>query len=167
MMRPPVRPGRPVIRPWSRPVPPPRWRPAYRGSLIGNILGLTYGIALNTALDNLYYGGYAIDGYMNNEVYLTGVSQFNFFWPDATLFFGTTGLVRSQFFDPTVSYDVTRYYDTYAYLTGLYGAPAIRNSAGTSLTATWFGGGGDYITLTYAPMISGPYRYFTTLTIGR
>ncbi|MDE6488259.1 MAG: hypothetical protein K2L46_03180 [Paramuribaculum sp.] len=166
-MHPPVRPGRPVIRPWARPVPPPRWRPTYRGSLIGNILGLTYGIALNSALDNLYYNGYAIDGYMTNEVYLTGVNQFNLYWPDATLFFGANGLVRSQFFDPTVSYDVTRYYDTYAYLTRIYGQPAIMDSAGTSLTATWFGAGGDYITLSYAPMTSGPYRYFTTLTIGR
>ncbi|MCM1349107.1 MAG: hypothetical protein NC338_06795 [Firmicutes bacterium] len=168
MMRPTARPGRPPMRPWSRPVPPPNWRPVYSGSLLGNILGLTFGVALGTALDNLYSGGYAIDGYMNNEVYLTGVNQFNYYWPDATLYFGNGGgLVRSQFFNPTRGYDVTRYYDLYANLCAIYGNPAMQNSSGTNLSATWFGGGGDYITLQYSPMASGGYNYFTILTIGR
>ena len=87
-----MRPGRPPMRPWVRPVPPPHWRPSYTGSLIGNILGLTFGVAIGSALDNLYYSGYSIDGYMNNQVYLTGVNQFNSYWPDATLYFGNGGL---------------------------------------------------------------------------
>lgn len=122
---------------------------------------------MNSALDNLYYSGYAIDGYMNNEVFLTGVNQFNYYWPDATLFFSNGGLVRSQFFNPTVGYDVTRFYDLYANLCSTYGNPASQSLAGTSLTATWFGGAGDYITLQYAPMVSGNYSYFTILTVGR
>lgn len=167
-MRPPVRPGRPPMhRPWTRPVPPPHWRPYYTGSLLGDILGLTFGVALNTALDNLYYGGYTIDGYMNNEVYLSGVNQFNYYWPDAILVFNNGGLVRSQFYNPTIGYNVTRYYDMYAMLCRTYGNPAMQNMAGTTLSATWFGGGGDYITLQYTPMTSGSYNYFTVLTVGR
>ncbi len=165
-MRPPARPGRPPIRPWTRPVPPPHWRPSYTGSLLGNILGLTFGIAINSALDNLYYSGYCIDGYMNNQVYLTGVSQFNTYWPDATLYFGNNGLVRSQFFNPTYVYDTNRFYSVYSTLCGLYGVPAINNTVGSSLSATWFGRNGDYITLQYSPMVSGNYNYFTVLTIG-
>lgn len=166
-MRPPVRVGRPPIRVWHRPVPPPRWRPTYTGSLLGNILGLTFGVALNSALDNLYYSGYAIDGYMNNEVYLTGVNQFNYYWPDATLYFAGGGLTRTQFFDPTIGFNSTRFYDLYAYLTGLYGSPASQVISGARLSANWFGASGDFITLEYTPMNSGNYNYFTVLTIGR
>lgn len=166
-MRPPMRPGRPVMRPWSRPVPPPRWRPVHRGTLMGNILGLSFGIAINSALDNLYYGGYTIDGYMNNQVYLSGVNQFNIYWPDATLFFGSNGLVRSQFFRPTIGYDIGYYNSAYNNLCALYGPPVSQTSAGYTITSTWFGGAGDYISLQYTPMTSGNYRYFTILTIGQ
>ena len=166
-MRPPMRPGRPPMRPWVRPVPPPHWRPSYTGSLIGNILGLTFGVAIGSALDNLYYSGYSIDGYMDNQVYLTGVNQFNSYWPDATLYFGNGGLIRSQFFNPSFGYDTNRFYSVYSTLCGMYGVPAINNMTGTALSATWFGRGGDYITLQYSPMVSGNYNYFTILTIGR
>ncbi len=167
-MRPTVHAGRPISIPWTRPVPPAHWRPTYAGSLIGNILGLAFGVAMNTALDNLYYSGYNIDGYMNNQVYLQGVSQFNVYWPDATLYFGTGGgLVRSQFYDPSVGYNSDRFYSVYSTLCGLYGVPAINNTTGLTLNATWFGRGGDYITLQYQPMNSGNYNYFTILTIGR
>lgn len=166
-MRPPMRPGRPTMRPWVRPVPPPHWRPSYTGSLIGNILGLTFGVAIGSALDNLYYSGYSIDGYMDNQVYLTGVNQFNSYWPDATLYFGNGGLIRSQFFNPSFGYDTNRFYSVYSTLCGMYGVPAINNMTGAALSATWFGRGGDYITLQYSPMVSGNYNYFTILTIGR
>lgn len=155
------------MRPWVRPVPPPHWRPSYTGSLIGNILGLTFGVAIGSALDNLYYSGYSIDGYMNNQVYLTGVNQFNSYWPDATLYFGNGGLIRSQFFNPSFGYDTNRFYSVYSTLCGMYGVPAINNMTGAALSATWFGRGGDYITLQYSPMVSGNYNYFTILTIGR
>ena len=166
-MRPPMRPSRPPMRPWVRPVPPPHWRPSYTGSLIGNILGLTFGVAIGSALDNLYYSGYSIDGYMDNQVYLTGVNQFNSYWPDATLYFGNGGLIRSQFFNPSFGYDTNRFYSVYSTLCGMYGVPAINNMTGAALSATWFGRGGDYITLQYSPMVSGNYNYFTILTIGR
>lgn len=166
-MRPPMRPSRPPMRPWVRPVPPPHWRPSYTGSLIGNILGLTFGVAIGSALDNLYYSGYSIDGYMDNQVYLTGVNQFNSYWHDATLYFGNGGLIRSQFFNPSFGYDTNRFYSVYSTLCGMYGVPAINNMTGAALSATWFGRGGDYITLQYSPMVSGNYNYFTILTIGR
>lgn len=166
-MRPPMRPSRPPMRPWVRPVPPPAYRPSFAGALMGNILGLSFGIAINTALDNLYYSGYNIDGYMNNQVYLTGVNQFNYFWPDATLFFGNGGLVRSQFYYPSVGFDTSRFYEVYNQLCYNYGAPASQILSGTHLNVTWFGGRGDYIQLQYAPMTSGQYGYFTILTLGR
>lgn len=167
MIHPPMRPGRPPMLPWTRPVPPRGWRPVYTGSLLGNILGLSFGVAIGTALDNLYYSGYNIDGYVGNEVYLTGVNQFNYYWPDATLYFTNGALTRSQFFNPTMGYDVTRYYDLYANLCAAYGNPVTQNMAGTTLSATWFGGYNDYITLQYTPLASGNYNYFTILTIGR
>ena len=128
---------------------------------------MTFGIAINSALDNLYYSGYNIDGYLNNEVYITGVNQFNCYWPDATLYFNGGGLARSQFFNPTIGYNSARFYNMYAYLTRLYGVPASQSLSSTILTANWFGAYGDYITLEYAPMASGNYNYFTVLTIGR
>lgn len=165
--KPTVRPGRPTISHWNRPVPPARWQPRHRGTLLGNILGLTFGVAINTALDNLYYSGYAINGYVNNQVYLTDITQFNMYWPDATLFFDGNGLARSQFYMPSMGYDISYYNNAYANLCSMYGMPVSHSKSGYAVTSTWFGGAGDYISLQIMPMASGNYRYFTILTVGR
>lgn len=164
-LRPSVRPGRPVYS-WHRPTPPGHWRPTYGNHLLGNILGVTFGTILGNALDHLYHYGYNVDGYMNNEIYLTGVTQFNLYWPDATMYFSPSGLTRTQFYYPTSYYDTGRFYTIYDMLCRQYGMPAMQKLSG-NMSATWFGAYGDFITLELNNISSGNYRYFTILTIGR
>lgn len=163
-IKPPTRPGRPIYhRAWSRPLPPPNWRPAYRTNLVGSILGLTFGLTINNALDRLYSGGYAIDGYDSQQVFIRNVTEMGYLWDDATLYFSSGGLVRSQFYDSSAGFNMSRYNNLYARLVNTYGAPVTNNGS----YATWFGYNGDYITLEYTQMSSSSgYRYFTILTIG-
>ena len=167
VMAPPTRPGRPHFGHWHRPLPPAGWRPAYRVSLVPNILGLSFGLTINTALDHLYSGGYSIDGYGSNEVYLRNVSQLGYNWDDATLYFSGGGLVRSVFYDSTVSNNRQRYVNVYRNLTNTYGVPVSNYSNAGGMSATWFGYNGDYITLEFKLMDSSTgYRYFTILSMG-
>ncbi len=161
---PPTRPGRPSYGyTWTRPVPPSGWRPTYRRPIVPNILGMTLGLTINSALDYLYNGGYSVDGYGSQEVYLRNVTEMNYSWPDATLYFSDGGLVRSEFYYSTTGYNTTRYNNVYSSLCNSYGAPV---SSGNN-TATWFGYNGDYITLQYTMLsTSSGYRYFTILTYG-
>lgn len=164
VMAPPTRPGRPYYAiPWTRPIPPSGWRPIYRRPLLPNFLGLTFGLTINTALDRLYDNGYSVDGYGSQEVYLRNVAEMGYSWDDATLYFASGGLVRSQFFDSSAGYNPSRYNNVYMSLCNSYGAPVNRSSN----SATWFGYNGDYITLQYTMMnTSVGYRYFTILTYG-
>ena len=164
VMAPPTRPGRPYYAiPWTRPIPPSGWRPVYRRPLLPNFLGLTFGLTINTALDRLYDSGYAVDGYGSQEVYLRNVAEMGYSWDDATLYFASGGLVRSQFFESSAGYNPSRYNNVYMSLCNSYGAPVNRSNN----SATWFGYNGDYITLQYTMMnTSVGYRYFTILTYG-
>lgn len=167
-MAPPIRPGRPIYSGgWHRPLPPQAWRPTYTRPLVGSFLGLTFGIAFNSALDYLYNSSYAVDGYGQQEVYVRNVSELNFMWDDATLYFQNGVLVRSQFYDSSYGYDSSRYGILYNRLSAMYGAPASYNNMGNGMSATWFGYSGDYVTLEYTMMnTSAGYRYFTILTYG-
>lgn len=170
VMAPPHRPGRPIFHgPWQRPVPPRGWRPVYRANLVGNILGLTFGLTVNTALDALYASSYSIDGYGANEIYLRNVTEMNYLWPDATLYFDNAGgLVRSQFYDSSFGYNPGRFNMLYNQLMNAYGSPASFSNGSNVLSATWFGYNGDYISLQYKPLYTPTgYRNVTVLTIGR
>ena len=166
--RPPVmsrphRPGLAPSRPFYRPVPPAAWRPARRISLWSDILGITVGMTVNTAIDRLLYGGYTIDGYGSNEVYLRNVPQFNFYWPDATMYYGPGGFIGSRFFYSTIGYDMSRYRDVYNVLCGRFGMPVNVNGS----EVTWYGTGNQYVTLDFtASFTDAGQRYFTTLSIG-
>lgn len=128
---------------------------------------MTFGLTINSALDYLYNGGYSVDGYGNREVYLRNVSEMGYYWDDATLYFDAGGLVRSQFFDSSAGYSTNRFYNIYNSLTADYGMPVSQSNNGSTITATWFGYEGDYITLQYTLMNSSSgYRYFTILTYG-
>ena len=168
MIAPPIRPHRPIAHGWTRPVPPPAWRPRPHAPSISAILGITFGTALNLSLDYLYGRGYVVDGYGDNRVYLRDVNQFNYYWPDATLYYGNNGLVRSEFLYSTSYPDMMRYTALYNSLTGTYGAPVNYVTSGASVTATWFAPNSGYVTLQYAPQysIGGALRYFTTITFG-
>ena len=166
---PPLRPYRPVARPWHRPVPPSSWRPRPTAPVLSTILGITFGTALNISINALVNSGYQVDGYANNTVYLRDVNTYNYLWPDATLYYGSTGgLNRSEFIYSTNYPDPMRYNSLYGNFTGIYGAPVSYTNNGTSLSATWFAPNKGYITLQYAPQyaVGGQLRYFTTLTLG-
>lgn len=124
---------------------------------------MTLGLTINSALDYLYNGGYSVDGYGSHEVYLRNVTELNYNWDDATLYFSDGGLVRSEFYDSSVGHRMTRYNNIFRKLTNTYGAPV---SCGNN-SATWFGYNGDYISLQYTMLsTSSGYRYFTILTYG-
>ncbi len=164
VVAPPPRPGRPVYTsPWVRPVPPANWRPVYRKPLLARFLGLTFGISINSALNQLWNANYVVDGYGSDEVYLRNVNEMGYYWDDATLFFVNGGLVRSEFYDSTSYYNLSRYNNVYRTLCNNYGNPVSRSGQ----TVSWFGYNGDYITLQYVGMnTSSGYRYFTILTYG-
>lgn len=165
---PPLRPYRPVARPWHRPVPPPAWRPRPAAPVLSTILGITFGTALNISLNALINNGYYVDGYANNTVYLRDVNSYNYLWPDATLYYNNGGMSRSEFLYSTPYPDPMRYNSLYSNFMGIYGAPVNYVNNGTSLSATWFAPNRGYITLQYAPQyaVGGQLRYFTTLTLG-
>lgn len=166
-MAPPSRPGRPSFGSWTRPVPPPAWRPSRRYNVVPDILGMAFGLTINSALDYLYSGGYSVDGYGSQEVYLRNVNELGYYWDDATLYFSGGGLVRSQFYDSSAGYNTSRFYGIYNRLLANYGQPVSQSNNGSTITATWFGYQGDYITLQYTLMNSpAGYRYFTILTCG-
>lgn len=166
MMRPPVRPHRPVIRhPWRPPVPPPHWHPRPHAPLISSILGITFGTAIGLSIDMLVSSGYYVDGYSSNAVYLRDVREYNYMWPDATFYYGANGgLARSEFLYSTPYPDPMRYNSLYNTFVAAYGAPvSIVNGA-----PTWFAPNRGYITLQYGQQqsLGGQLRFFTTLTFG-
>lgn len=173
----PVRPGvivnrpyRPYIapaRPFLRPLPPASWRPATRINLWSSILGITVGMTITNTVNRLINAGHTVDGYGSNEVYLRNVNQYGFLWPDATMFYNNGGFVGSRFHYSTLAYNMNRYRDVFSYLTSLYGAPISTSSDSQGNSATWWGQGNQYITLSYGPMLTDSgQRYFTTLSIG-
>lgn len=168
MVAPPMSPHRPIAHGWTRPVPPPAWRPRPHAPAISAILGITFGTGFNISLDYLYGRGYIVDGYGDNRVYLRDVNQFNYYWPDATLYYGNGGLMRSEFLYSTSYPDMMRYTSLYNSLMSTYGAPVNYVTSGASVTATWFAPNSGYVTLQYSPQysIGGALRYFTTITFG-
>lgn len=174
-MRPPVmqpapRPYRPVLPiHYARPVPPRSWRPVYGCPTISGILGIAFGTSINLSLDYLYGGGYSISGYNNNTVYLTDINAFNYMWPDATLYYGPSGLTYSQFYYSTQYYDLARYNAIRASLIAQYGSPvSVTSQPGGGYVSTWFGYNNSYITLSFGQdaAVGGGNRFFTTLTFG-
>lgn len=166
MIVPPVRPYRPPVRPWRRPTPPPVWRPWHGPSLAG-ILGLTFGTAIGVSLDYLYGNNYFVDGYSNDVVYLRNVNEMNYVWPDATLYYGPSGLTGSQFSFSTTYRDMTRYNNLYMQLVNRYGRPVGYSSVGGAFDATWFGPNNGFIRLQFNAMNPGSgTRFYTTLEFG-
>lgn len=165
MMQPPHRPYRPAFgRPHYRPTPPPSWRPRRGIPVIRGILGLTFGSAIGVSLDYLYSNGYVVDGYTNDIVYLRNVPALNYMWTDGALYYGPSGLDVSSFYYSTPGYDLARYNNCYNALVASYGVPVSVSNAAGAMTATWFGGQGGYITLSFGAGTAG--RFLTTLTFG-
>ena len=165
----PSRPHLPPMRPFRRPVPPPAWRPVGHYPVLTTVLGISFGTALNLSINALVNSGYDVVGYGDNMVFLTNVPQLNVYWPDATLYYGPGGgLVSSQFVYSTPYNDMARYNTVYSRLVNLYGLPVSYNNAGTTLSASWFGQNGQFVSLNFSPQYTsgGQMHYFTTLSFG-
>lgn len=163
-----MRPHMPPMRPFHRPVPPPAWRPVGRYPVLSTILGVTFGTTLSLSINALVNSGYNINGYGDNMIYLSNVPQLNLYWPDATLYYGNNGLMSSQFVYSTPYNDMGRYNTAYSRLVNLYGQPVSFNNGGASVSASWFGQNGQFVTLNFGPQYAadGSLGYFTTLSFG-
>ncbi len=166
----PHRPWCPPPAPFRRPLPPPRTYVCYHGfPTINTILGVALGTAINIGINSLLCNGYTVSGYGNDAVYLSNVPQLNYNWPDATMYFSNGVLSASEFIYSTSYYNVDRYNSLFNRLVGVYGNPYNVVPYGASgASATWWGPGGQFITLQFAPRYAtnGSLRYFTTLSFG-
>lgn len=165
--RPPMHVHRPAPRPWHRPVPPPAWRPRPGAPVISAIFGINFGTALNVSLNFLIGHGYTVSSYGSNAVYLSDVNQYNYYWPEATMYYGNNGLERTEFFYSTSYPDMVRYNNLYNNMTAIYGTPVNVSNVSSSFSATWFAPNQGYIRLQYVPQYSsGQLRFFTSITTG-
>lgn len=163
-----TRPHCPPTRPYHRPTPPPSFRPHSGCPVLRGILGITFGTTLNISIDYLNRHGYSVYGYGNDVVYLRNVNQYNYLWPDATLYYGVSGLTGSQFMYSTNYYDMTRYNMVYNTLMSQYGSPVSVQNITNGVVATWWGYDNQYVSLEFRPIYTnnGQLRYFTTLSFG-
>ena len=165
---PPPRPMRPAhFIGFNRPVPPPAWRPGPR-PLFSTVLGLTFGTAINATINALISGGYTVDGYTDNMVYINDAVQLNMRWPFGVLLYNNGVLSGSEFTYSSDWRDLNRYNMAFARLSSLYGPPVSRSNRNGELSATWWGPGGQYVNLRfdYRAPVMGNNRYYTTLSFG-
>lgn len=165
-VRPPVRPNRLPSYSWTRPVRPNSWRPT-NVSFNKLMLGLNFGVTISNSLNFLNSSNYSVDGYDTDCVYLRNVTEMNYRWDDATLYYANGYLTQSRFYDSSIGYNTSAFYRVMNYIKKRYGQPATVSNRRNSLNATWFGPGNEYITLEYRMLnASSGYRYYTILTIG-
>lgn len=144
-------------------------RPAgwvYRGGgpSFSTILGVALGTALSNSLGILANNGYTISSYGDNVVYLTNVPQMNYYWPDAALYYNNGLLTGSQFTYSTGYYDMSRYNSLYATFCSQFGSPVSVQNSGGIVGASWFGGNGRFVNLSFGGNSNG--NYYTTLSFG-
>ena len=154
----------PFFGAYHRPVPPPRWHYVSGGPVFGTILGVALGTAITASINALVNNGYTVSSYGNNVVYLNDVPQMNYYWPDAALYYTNGVLTGSQFTCPTSYYDLSRYNNLYAAFTAQYGMPVQTANSGGVISATWYGAGGRYVSLSFNSNYTG--SYYTTLSFG-
>lgn len=154
----------PFFGAYHRPVPPPRWHYVSGGPVFGTILGVALGTAITASINALVNNGYTVSSYGNNVVYLNDVPQMNYYWPDAALYYTNGVLTGSQFTCPTSYYDLSRYNNLYAAFTAQYGMPVQTANSGGVMSATWYGAGGRYVSLSFNSNYTG--SYYTTLSFG-
>lgn len=170
-VRPPSHhPARPLTWHYTgRPLPPPTWRPVGARPLFSTMLGLAFNTTINVSINALINSGYNVDGYDNNTVFINDVRQLGMLWPYASLYYNNAGLLTAgEFVYSTIGYNTSRYYAAYNQLCSLYGPPVSVNNYGQSLSATWWGGNNQYVSLNFdfRQPVAGNFRYYTTLTFG-
>ncbi|MDE6449955.1 MAG: hypothetical protein K2L41_07725, partial [Muribaculaceae bacterium] len=153
---------------YHRPTPPPRYVCHHHGPSFGSILGMVLGTAYNASLSYLYNNGYTVAGHGNNSIYLNNVSQMNYRWPNAVLYYNNGLLNSSQYIHSSTWHDTSRYNDLYNSFCRQYGVPASVSNTGMVMSASWFGYDGRFVTIQYSPGYtgSGMACYYTTLSFG-
>lgn len=125
---------------------------------------MALGTAIGVSINSLVNSGYSVSSYGNDVVYLTNVPQMSYNWPDAALYYTNGVLTGSQFTCPSPYYDMSRYNSLYGMFTSQYGMPVQTVNQGGLISATWFGAGGRYVTLSFSSQYNG--SYYTTLGFG-
>lgn len=131
--------------------------------MFGTILGVALGTAISVSINSLLNNGYTVSSYGDDVVYLQNVPQMNYSWPDAALYYNNGRLYGSQFTYPSAYYDLSRYNSLYNVFMSQYGAPVQMMNQGGRMSATWFGAGNRYVTLSFG--LNGG-SYYTTLSFG-
>lgn len=165
---PPPRPYLPPARPYYRPVPPPAWHAPAHWNPFRTILGVALGSTISASINMLINAGYTINSYVNDAIYLNNVPMLNVNWPDATMYYNNGSLAGSEFVYYTPVPDRYRFDSIYTSLVRNYGPPVSQSMTGASLSASWWGAGNQFITLTYSGQysVNGGLNYYTTLTFG-
>lgn len=153
---------------YHRPTPPPRYVYGPKGPSFGSILGMVIGTAFNASLNYLYSNGYNVSGCGSDAIYLNNVNQMNMMWPDAILRYANGLLASSQYIYSTNWNNPNRYWSLYNAFNAQYGYPASVHNNGGTLSASWFGPGGRFVTINYQNGYNsfGAPCYYTTLTFG-
>ena len=138
-----------------RPLPPPPVRPTYYYSAslsippISAVLGITFGTLIDYGIRSLINAGYSVAGYQNNAIFVNNVNIMGCQWPQATLYYGNSGMNGAlfQFRSPSIS--SSPYSNVYTQLCSAFGQPVESISQNDYRSATWWGGNNTgYITLT-------------------
>ncbi|MDE6084789.1 MAG: hypothetical protein K2G40_00095, partial [Muribaculaceae bacterium] len=139
-----------------------------KGPSFGSILGMVIGTAFNASLNYLYNNGYNVAGCAADAIYLNNVNQMNMMWPDAVLRYANGVLASSQYIYSTDWNNPNRYWSLYNAFNSQYGNPASVYNQGGTMTASWFGPGGRFVTINYQPGSNsfGVPCFYTTLTFG-
>lgn len=167
---PPHRPYRPVPHYHYCPPYPVNYIPYYRAPIVNAVFGLNFGLSIRVSIDNLYDGGYHLDGYDNDKVYLRNVKYLGVNWDDAIVYYDRFDRLNNvSFYDSSNRYNMRRYNKLYKRLCREYGRPAVAHDYGNELEVSWWDRYGEhFVTLSFGSRNSfgGPSRYYTTLTIG-
>ena len=167
---PPRRPYRPIPHYHYCPTFPVHYVPYYKAPVLDVILGLRFGLSVRVSLDNLYYGGYHLDGYDNEKVYLRNVKYLGVHWDDVIVYYDRYDRMNNiSFYDSSSGYSTRRYNKLYRKLCREYGRPAVSHNYGNEFEVSWWDRYGEhFVTLSFGSKNSfgGPSRYYTTLTIG-
>ncbi len=158
-----------------RPLPPPPIRPynyygpVSTGRLISSVLGLTFGTLIDYGLNSLINRGYTVSGYLDDAIFLTNVNLLGYRWPQATVYYGYSGLNGALFQYRSASMKKSPYKSVYRQLCSLYGNPVEETQGENYSKAVWWGGNNTgYVTLTteqnYGNSDDGSYE--TSLVYG-
>ena len=161
--RPDYRPPRPYHYGWPtsyfgywRPLPPPPsrpyfYQPVYVAPTISSVLGLTFGSLIDYGINALVNAGYRIAGYQDNAIFLSNVGIMGYTWPQATVYYASSGGMNGALFQArSGSFRTSPYNKVYKQLCRAYGdSVETTYDGGDYHSATWWGGNeSGYITLT-------------------